>query len=88
MKAEGGRELKTGQNQQLVKEATILIQLALLKGLNTTGFLQPDQMLNFLLDGCITGGRIVVGQGDDIEAAQNRLPQDIQPCDFRLLIVV
>ncbi|MCZ7541982.1 MAG: hypothetical protein M5U29_19140 [Anaerolineae bacterium] len=87
VKAEGRRELKTRQDENLVQQPAIFGQLALLVGLDAVQALQQAELLDLVEHCPVAGHCVVVGEGDDVQAAHFGLAQNVYVADVRLLVI-
>jgi len=87
VKAEGGGELKTGQDQDFRQQAAIFAQLFFLFFPQAAQLFQQLQVVDFLLHPPVSRHRVVVGKGDDVQPLALRLPEDVQEGNPRLLVV-
>ena len=69
VKAEGRRELEAGQDENLLQQPAVFGQLVLLIGLDAVQALQQGELLDLVEHRPVTGHRVVVGEGNDVQAA-------------------
>ncbi len=87
VEAESGGELESWQDQHRVQQTAVFVQPALLVGLNAVEPRQQFELLDLLGHGPVTGHRVVVGEGDDIQSTRFGLAQNIKVADFRFLVI-
>jgi hypothetical protein len=87
VEAELRRKFKTGQDQDAAKEIPVLRQTLCLCWLHPAQVLEELQVLDFAPHISIPTDRVVIRQGDAVQAALVSAPQNIKDADLRLLIV-
>lgn len=87
MKAERGRELESGQDQNLFGQFAVLAQqLALAPGYPVK-LLQVGEILNLVLEPDPTSDRVMIREGDDIEPLIPRRPEQVDGADVWFLVI-
>ena len=87
VKSQRCSEFESRQNQNLVANAPVLLQLALLLWLNTSQSRQQVKLLYLCLDSRAASHRIVVGDGNNVQPLHLRLAEEIQIANARLVPV-
>jgi hypothetical protein len=77
VKAESGREFKTGKHQNFIQQAAIFSQDAQFVWLCPPQAFQKTQAVNFRHHSRITGNGIVIGESDDVQATKFGFVEDV-----------
>ena len=78
MKAQSGGKFEPRQHKYLVPQTAILLESPLLLRLQPPQTLKQHHGLNLVQHRSVTGHRVVIGEGDNVEAPAFGRPQNIQ----------
>ncbi len=87
METEGGGELEAGEEEHLVQEPPVLLEPGFLGGLQPLEVLKELEVFDLPPEVGVAAHRVVVGEGDDVEAPCFGPLEDVQRRNVRLLVV-